>query len=141
MLLWLSHSFENYKCMHVCVNVCVCLCSFSLCDFAHFFHGSIFMTAIIIQRQQVNCHMQHYVTAGGNGSIGKFFALEFIVGSFFDGAFAVWVRSSVLWPKITEQKCHKIYSKVKFVEHNFHFPILSRNFYGRYLNSKYPIIF
>jgi hypothetical protein len=49
-----------------------------------------------------------------------------------------WVRSFVPWPQIIEQKCHQIYSTVKFVEQNFHFPILSRNLYGRYLkNSKF----
>jgi hypothetical protein len=37
-----------------------------------------------------------------------------------------------------EQKCHQIYSTVKFVEQNFHFPILSRNLYGRHpYNSKF----
>jgi hypothetical protein len=43
-----------------------------------------------------------------------------------------WVRGFIPWPRITEQKCHQIYSTVKFVEQNFHFPILCRNLYGRY---------
>jgi hypothetical protein len=41
----------------------------------------------------------------------------------------VWCAS---WPRTIEQKCHQIYSTVKFVEQNFHSPILSRNLYGRY---------
>jgi hypothetical protein len=49
-----------------------------------------------------------------------------------------WVRSFILWPQITHQKCHQIYSTVKFVKQSFHFPILSRNLYERYLyNSKF----
>jgi hypothetical protein len=44
-----------------------------------------------------------------------------------------WVGNFVLWPRIIKQKCNQIYSTVKFVDQNFHFPILSRNLYGRYL--------
>jgi hypothetical protein len=43
-----------------------------------------------------------------------------------------WVRSFISWPQITEQKYHQIYSTIKFVEQNFHSPILSRNLYRRY---------
>jgi hypothetical protein len=38
-----------------------------------------------------------------------------------------WKRSFISGPQITKQKCHQIYSTVKLVEQNFHFPILSWN--------------
>jgi hypothetical protein len=34
-----------------------------------------------------------------------------------------WVHSFIPGPQISEQKCHQIYSTVKFVEQSFHFPI------------------
>jgi hypothetical protein len=40
------------------------------------------------------------------------------------------------WTPKYYQKWHQICSTVKFVEQNFHFPILSRNLYGRYLWTK-----
>jgi hypothetical protein len=38
--------------------------------------------------------------------------------------------SFVSGPQITKQKCHQIFSMVKFNKQNFHFSILSQNFYG-----------
>jgi hypothetical protein len=44
----------------------------------------------------------------------------------------IWIRSFIPGPQINIQKCHQIYSTVKFVEQNLNFPILSRNLNGRY---------
>jgi hypothetical protein len=44
-----------------------------------------------------------------------------------------WVFCFVSGHQDIRPKCRQICSIMKFAQHNFHFPILSRNLYGRYL--------
>jgi hypothetical protein len=92
----------------------------------HSFHQH-HSTAVAVQRYRVlGCHYFFHRVI-----FSKWGFCDFQISKF-------WVRSFIPWPQITGQKCHQIYSTVKFVEQNFHFPILSRNLYGRYLlNSKF----